>query len=252
MYCCYGCVCAVEKHEEEEEEGEEEGEGEGEEEESSEEPWEEFPEDEVKEDLEWAEGWGGGEGGDVEVDQESEGASETPGVESGLESGRWSLAGSRAGGGDRGDGYNIEEKMAPSPPSRTGGMKLSGSLKLGSGRTKEGGKVNSSENEKSAGKEYGSTRTRLSEEDRLRLEEQATWSREPDFFADMTPTVGKKSLSLHNATKVSMETERTKSSLQYQSTGTEEVREESLSLSLILKYFVPLQAGGAWGSWNDF
>ena len=230
MCCCYGCVCvcAVEKHEEEEE-----GEGE-EEEESSEEPWEEFAEDEEQEDLGWGEGWGGGEGEEVEVEHEIEGASQTPGVENGLESGRWSLAGSGAWGGDTGEGPNNEEKMAPNPPNRTGGMKLSGSLKLGSGRprTKEGGKVNSSDKNEDREKSAGSSaRARLSEEDRLRLEEQASWSTEPDFFADMTPAVGKKSLSLRSATKVSMETERTKPSLQYQSTGTEEVRKESLSLS---------------------
>lgn len=247
MLLLWLCVCTVEKHEEEEE-------GEEGEEESSEEPWEEFPEDEVQEDLEWGEGWGGEEGEEVEVDHKSEGASETSGVEGGLESGRWSLAGSGAGGVDTCEGPNNEEKLAPAPPSRTGGMKLSGSLKLGSGRprTKEGGKVNSSDKNKDREQSVGSSaRARLSEEDRLRLEEQASWSREPDFFADMTPAVGKKSLSLRSATKVSMETERTKPSLQYQSTGTEEVREGAFLCHPEI-FCVPPQAGGAWGSWNDF
>lgn len=222
-------VCVVEKQEEEEEEEEEWDEGEGkeeeddeEEEESSEDPWEEFPEDEVTEDLGWGEGWGRGEGED-EVESrlhKNVAASE----ELGVDSGRWSLSVSRAGEGDTGEGHNSE---APKP----GGMKLGGSLKLGSGRprTKEGGKVDSSDEnkdrERSVRKDYGSARATLSEADRVRLEEQAAWSREPDFFADMTPSVAKKSLPT-SATKFSMETERTKSSLQYQSTGTEEVREE--------------------------
>lgn len=209
----YGCVCTVDQVEEEEEEGEGEGE-------TSEEPWEEFVEDEVKEYSEWGESWGGGEREDESRLHESEGARRTPAE-------GWSLAGSRAGAEEEEEN---KEKSAPKLPNRTGGMKLTPSLKLGSDRerTKEREAVSGPGKHEDEGRSDGTaTRARLSEEDRLRLEEQAAWSKEPDFFADMVPTVAKKSPPLHNASKVSMETEKTKSAFQYQPPETE-VRESFL------------------------
>lgn len=224
----------------------------GEEEEEEEEAWEEFVEEETGEDLGWGEGgegwsegdgdgvgegwgeggvgwgegdgvggWGEGDGvggvgwgeggvgeGNPSTDEMegrlhgSEGASKKQ-VNDELESG-WSLAGSQPGGeGGR-------EKPLRTPPSRTGGaLKLDGSG--GKARSKEGGHdrgVSGSE------KTEGAKGARLSEGDRLRLEEQAAWSREPDFFADMTPVFAKSSASK----KVSV---ANKSSLQYQPTKME-------------------------------
>ena len=62
------------------------------------------------------------------------------------------------------------------------------------------------------------SRSRLSEADRQRLEEQAAWNTEPDFFADMTPTVTKttSSLGVESPTPAGKS-----SSLQYQPTEQE-------------------------------
>ena len=172
-----------EEREEEEEEGEGDEEGEGEEEgegdEGEGEVWEEFSEDRGG-DSEWRGGWGG--------EEEEE---------------RGGLFG----------GVEKMEDMVQSPRS----SRSSGSLRLGtsSGKRKEERR----EVKRTAEKDSGSwSRARFNEEDRLRLEEQASWTREPDFFADMTPAVAKTTPSLGLGAKT---TPTSSSALQYQPTKTE-------------------------------
>ena len=73
-------------------------------------------------------------------------------------------------------------------PASSGSLKLSG--KAGQKKA-ESGLRKERAGEGSQREEDDKTRRRLSEEDRLRLEEQASWSKEPDFFADMAPALPK-------------------------------------------------------------
>ena len=103
-----------------------------------------------------------------------------------------------------------EERRAPL--RETGGALRLGKKQTGKKKKEEEGKKNKSKNT-------------LSEADRVRLEEQATWSREPDFFADMGPSVAKTTgVSSPVLSGVESPTPTTKSSsLQYHHTAKEEV-----------------------------
>ena len=147
--------------------------------------WEEFEEEQ------WDEGdWGREGGGDV---KEGDG--------DGVQVGSWNLSGSLNPGPD----HRKEEKSHNTVETR-------GALRLGSGST------TSKKQERE-----GEVPATLSEQDRQRLEEQAAWSMEPDFFADMTPSVAK-TTSGSTLGVESREPPTKLSSLQYQLQPTEEVR----------------------------
>ncbi|CAI8058055.1 Protein-associating with the carboxyl-terminal domain of ezrin [Geodia barretti] len=101
---------------------------------------------------------------------------------------------------------------------------------------KLGRKQTGKEEKREKGEGSSGSKVTLSEADRLRLEEQAAWSTEPDFFADMAPSVAKKtgvSASLGGVESPTLTTKQS-SSLQYQ--PAEEEKE-----------------GGGWSAgWNDF
>ena len=168
-------------------------------------------------------------------------------------------------------------KKVELPPNRSGG-----SLRLGGGggrereerkkgeRERENGEREREERKKGererqerkkeqSGKVESWERARLSEEDRVRLEEQAAWSREPDFFEDMTPSVVKTIpptwSGLHDNSVVTRKVSGTKSSssslLQYQPTETETEVSESVrygnaimgSLSAAVRYTIWVRIG---------
>ena len=205
-------------HDEEDRVNVEEGEEiEGEGEGEGEDNWEEFEEEQ------WDEGdWGREGGGDV---KEGDG--------DGVQVGSWNLSGSLNSGPDH---RKEEEKSHNTVETR-------GALRLGSGsRTSK---------KQERGGEVPAT---LSEQDRQRLEEQAAWSMEPDFFADMTPSVAK-TTSGSTLGVESREPPTKLSSLQYQLQPTEEVRNMCWCVCVLLNVCVCVcvcvcvQEG--WGGWSD-
>ena len=113
---------------------------------------------------------------------------------------------------------------------------------------KLGRKQTGKEEKREKGEGSSGSKVTLSEADRLRLEEQAAWSTEPDFFADMAPSVAKKtgvSASLGGVESPTLTTKQS-SSLHYQP-AEEEVRvglcnmyggEENAHQSFLHKCFV--------------
>ena len=174
----------------------------------SDEEWEEFVEDGEGE-------WGGGWGEEEEEDRESK--RESSGEAAVLEPG-WSLAGTEGG-------------QKQSPLTSSGGYR--GALKLG-GKTRNKEEKKKTEEEEvrvKGGRERrkgDSVRGRMSDKDVQRLEEQAAWSREPDFFADMMPTVAKSDPLLQTSSErpltLQPKAAGSLAALEYQPTGTEEVR----------------------------
>ena len=153
-------------------------------EEGEKEEWEEFTE-EGGEDVEWGDegGWGGGEGEKVEswtttrLHREAEEEREVSG----------------------------EEGREPVQEER----RQSGGTALKLGRKQTG--------KREKGEGSSGSKVTLSEADRLRLEEQAAWSTEPDLFADMAPSVAKTTGVSASLGGVESPTPTTKSSsLQYQ------------------------------------
>ena len=184
----------------------------------SDEEWEEFVEDGEGE-------WGGGWGEEDEEDRESK--RESSGEAAVLEPG-WSLAGTEGGGREGG--------QKQSPLTSSSGYR--GALKLG-GKTRNKEEKEREKTEEEGGEEVrvkgggerrkgGSVRGRMSDKDVQRLEEQAAWSREPDFFADMMPTVAKSDPLLQTSSERPMTLQPKAAgglaALEYQPTGAEEVR----------------------------
>ena len=231
------------------------------EEEGLDEEWEEFTEDGGGgEDVGWGEGWGEGEENLEEVEGRlcggEDGAVEEelgwslagthqswPGMEDENGGGDgWRLGGSGEGEGGEGGWTQgcggAERREMGEREKGAGGWKLGGHgerrerglksstnkpLRRGSdhGKSKERRDNKAENGQRKEGEEHGWARSTLSEADRQRLEEQATWSTEPDLFADMAPAIAKSNpssslrLGIHGGTQVSMSTEKTKSSLQY-------------------------------------
>ena len=97
------------------------------------------------------------------------------------------------------------------------GLLLSQNTKLGN----NGGKKMAKNETNESSQNEGWDKQKLSEDDQLRLQEQASWSKEPDFFADMMPVVTKTSDPLESGPE--MGENIGKSSLQYQPLEIEEV-----------------------------
>ena len=178
---------------------------------SDNEKWEEF-----EEEGEWGGGWGEGEvEGEFEQD---EGAGEkhedardkAAMLESELDPG-WSLSATLSGVKSR-DG---ERTLSPPATTRTGGA-----LKLGGGGGRETGGNRDSGPVKTEKAAEGDGIASLSTEDQERLEEKATWSIEPDFFADMAPAISKKNPPQPLSTKKQHSASKL-SSLKYQPSGKE-------------------------------
>ena len=173
--------------------------------------WEEFEEEQ------WDEGdWGREGGGDVKEGD-------------GVQVGSWNLSGSLNSGPD----HRKEEKSHNTVETR-------GALRLGSGsRTSK---------KQERGGEVPAT---LSEQDRQRLEEQAAWSMEPDFFADMTPSVAKTT----SGSTLGAESREPPTKLQYQLQPTEEVRNICWCVCVIecvcVCVCVCVCAGGVWVGWME-
>ena len=186
---------------------------------SDNEKWEEF-----EEEGEWGGGWGGGEvEGEFEQDEgagerHEEARDEATMLESELDPG-WSLSATLSGVKSR-DG---ERTLSPPATTRTGGA-----LKLGGGGG--GGGVGGGGRKMGGNRDSGPVKTErtaegdriasLSTEDQERLEEKATWSIEPDFFADMAPAISKKNPPQPLSTKKQHSASKL-SSLKYQPSGKE-------------------------------
>ena len=215
---------------------EENGEG------SDEEQWEEFAEEgEGEEWEEFAEEEG--EVGEEDQHERDESDVKAAALDSGLESG-WSLSGSQT---ER-EKKASEEGKLPRMPS----IKTAGSLKLGGrGKTSSedrGTGKGGSRTEEAAGSSrrgpggrergHGSAKPGLSEEDRQRLEEQEAWAREPDFFADMTPSVAKSSSAKGGShRKASAVADKmATSALQYQATEVEVGGNSAAYLLLLISH----------------
>ena len=228
---------------------EEDGEG------FDEEQWEEFAEDGEGEEWEEFAEEEEGEVGEEDQRERDESDVKAAALDSGLESG-WSLSGSQT---EREKKASEEGKLPRMPSIRTtGSLNLGGRGKTssedrrtgkgasrrgrpggrerGRGSTKPTGKgasrteeaAGSSRRGRPGGRERGrgSTKPGLSEEDRQRLEEQEAWAKEPDFFADMTPSVAKSSSakvgSHRTSEKASAVADKMATSvLQYQATEVE-------------------------------
>ena len=180
----------------------------------------------------------------------------------------WRLGGERRekgeDGGDSGERREKREEGGGSGERREKGergMKSSTSkpLRLGSGRGKrqergEDRGTSKADNgqRKTEGEGRGWAQSTLSESDCRRLEEQAAWSTEPNFFADMAPVVTKTSkLGVSNRRITS--TGKTKPLLQYQPPDTEVcVLCVCVCDSVLSSVSVLSQEGGGWGGWNDF
>ena len=147
--------------------------------------------------------------------------------------------GSSWGGSGRQTGTSGRPKSSAVSPARGGGMKLKRSTDKEPGSSVSSSGSTSMDKSPSHAQVVGKTelKGRLSAEDIQRLEEQASWLKEPDFFADMEPSIMKHTSVESQRSPGSSSSQRSpagsnsqQTSMKYQPTEQEEVICVSLRL----------------------